>query len=108
MRTFIALVLLFQASTIEGPSNWGEVKQDGKKVQLEGHPCWIANGEIRKDGKLFLLWVELATGRTAPSVYTISKAGIVGEWGWGTECEVLENGTLVGRLMSDRIVVEKK
>ena len=89
---------------ISGESNWGTVTQKGKTVTLEGHPLWIATGEIRADGKLKLQWIELATGRPAPSLYTIKGNDITGEWGWLTDTQWLENGDLVGDLRPDAIV----
>jgi hypothetical protein len=114
MKAIVAelLLILILAPAREEPgkginlameSNWGTVTQDGLKVSIDGDEAWSAKGTIRKDGKLFLLWLELGTGRTAPSVYTLKDGTITGLWGYALDCRVNDAGELVGDVSRDDI-----
>lgn len=86
-------------------SNWGTVKQDGKKLAIGGHHYWTAAGEIREDGKVVLVWQTTSDGQFAPGLYVVERAGpdvrLVGKWGYSGVVEWDEDGELVGTLSAD-------
>ncbi len=92
-----------KAPSLPTESNWGTFTQDGPRVSLDGHRDWSASGLVRKDGRLELLWLELATGRTAPSVYRLEDGKAFGLWGWSLDSHVDEAGDLVGDTRVDTI-----
>lgn len=87
---------------------YGTVQQAGRLLSIEG-PVWKAAGEIRKDGSVFLLWTEKASGRVAPSVYpAMGKEAnglrfLTGRWGWSDEVAIDENGKLNGDGRADHL-----
>lgn len=89
------------ASPIPATCQYGKISVNGKSVSLAG-PIWIAEGKLREDGSLFLLWTEISSGRIAPSIYRIDEKGINGLWGWSDE--VFEDeGVLKGTTRGDTI-----
>lgn len=90
---------------IAGPSVWGTVEQDGRKVKIDGHPQWyVEHGEIRKDGKLLLTWVFRSDGRAAPGLYEIAPdSSVKGFWQWGPDCYEDENGVWHGLTLPDTL-----
>lgn len=86
---------------IAGESAWGSIAQIGRKVHVSGHPMWEADGVIRKDGKLYVVWTLLSDGRQAPGLYTIQDDGeIKGSWTWEAE-EVETEGEFTRPSMVD-------
>ncbi len=77
---------------IAGPSQFGLIVQNGRKVKINGHERWFVDvGEIRKDGTLLVEWVHRDTGKVAIGLYTINADGSIrGSWGWGEN--VTEDG----------------
>src|SRR5215475_8992565 len=88
---------------ISGETNWGTVAQKGRQVTLLGHPNWSAAGQWRDDGKLYLVWVQLSTGQTAPALYEAKDGLVRGRWGWSGAAWVGEDGELAGLHWADEI-----
>lgn len=92
---------------IAGPSFWGLIEQNGKKIKIDGDPKWyVATGEIRADGKLFVLWIHREDGRVGPGLYTLNQDGsITGHWAWGDAqgVEVDDKGNWRGLNQPDTI-----
>lgn len=89
---------------IGGHTNWGFLEHDQKdprKFTITGHSHWEAVGEIRPDGKVFILWTMLSDGRRAPGVYRIEGRDLHGQWAFGENVEVQEDGSLKGFLHDD-------
>ncbi len=79
-------------------TNWGELNRVGPNFSLRGHPTWDGEGQIRKDGRVFILWTLKSDGRAAPGVYEIQEDGsLKGAWQYGELVEVNDNGDLVPR-----------
>ena len=72
---------------IDGPSNWGQIQQDRRRITVAGHHQWrVEHGEIRPDGKLLVYWIENSTGAVGPGLYEIHADGsITGKWGWSED-----------------------
>ena len=34
-------------------STWGTITQEGRRLKVDGHDAWFANGEIRPDGTVY-------------------------------------------------------
>lgn len=89
---------------VSGLTNWGTLTQSGTSIKLEGHPVWDAIGNVRPDGRVYILWTLKATSEPCPGVYNVNKDGSLdGLWGYGGRCQVDEKGDLVGDTHSDRI-----
>ncbi len=92
---------------VAGQSRWGliEQAQGSNKVKIDGHPHWyVEYGEIRKDGKLFVIWILRADGRAAPGLYEIDKdGGITSLWGWGPDCTQDDKGEWHGLTQPDEL-----
>lgn len=88
---------------LAGPSNWGQISQDGRKITVTGHERWTAEGEIRKDGTVYLLWTQVSDGKRAPGLYQVKDEGIFGLWNWGEYVEVLPSGEMKGLELSDTL-----
>jgi hypothetical protein len=84
-------------------TQWGAMAQRGKTVSIDG-PVWMARGEVRDDGSVFLLWTELSSGRVAPSVYNLRSGQLAGDWGFAPEAFVNADGSMGGALRQDRII----
>lgn len=87
---------------LAGPSNWGQVAQDGRKLIIYGHPHWSATGEIRVDGTVLLLWTLTESGRTGPGVYRVVAGDAGADLVGGDEVELTEDGSLKGTTHGDR------
>ena len=83
---------------IAGDSTWGIISQTGRAVTVDGHEKWyVKDGEILKDGRVKLLWVQRSDGRLAPSVYTIGKDGSIrGRWAFGDNVTIDKDGEMIG------------
>ncbi len=111
MRTILLLVLLLapareenaKAPDLNMESNWGTVKQDGPNIAIGGHAHWTASGEIRKDGKVYLMWQTVASGEFAPALYEVKDGAMVGKWGWLKDVEFDDDGNITGELCDDTI-----
>jgi hypothetical protein len=88
------------------PTNWGVIEQAGRNFTITGHSIWEAQGRIRDDGSVFVLWNLLATGEPCPGEYEIAiedgKVFIKGDWGYSHEGEV-KDGKTVNLPRPDRI-----
>lgn len=86
-------------------SNWGRITQAGRAFKLDGHPNWFGEGLIRPDGKTaYILWTLRANDRPAPGVYQVLPNGeLIGEWGYGDETHVDDDGVLHGQTSTDRV-----
>jgi hypothetical protein len=88
------------------PTNWGIIRQAGRNFTLTEHPVWEAQGVIREDGSISLLWTMLATGEPCPGEYEIAdddgKPFLQGVWGYSNEGEV-KDGKTVGLPRPDRV-----
>lgn len=67
---------------ISGPSHWGVIVQEGKKISIKGDDYWEAVGEL--DGKtLKVTWYRLEDGRIGSGTYNIDEYNnIIGHWDW--------------------------
>jgi hypothetical protein len=83
---------------IAGPCNFGEIKQFGHVVRIEGCPTWHVDiGQIREDGKLAVVWINDSTGRMADGLYTLNPDGsIEGFWGWQDRVWADDDGVMKG------------
>lgn len=83
---------------IAGDSVWGEVSQESHKITIHKHPHWyVSDGEIRKDGKLFVYWIQRSDGRVAPGLYDINEDGsITGLWAWTEDVFTDDDGAMHG------------
>ena len=90
---------------VQGPTNWGELEQNGRNFKLTGHPVWEAVGVIRPDGKIFILWTLLADGEPCPGLYRANDDGtLTGEWAYGYEVMTdPKTGAMSGPFRADRI-----
>lgn len=90
---------------IAGESRWGIIAQDGRAITIDGHDHWyVLTGEIRADGKLFVVWIRRSDGRAGPGLYDIGADGsISGRWGWGDVAEQDDNGNWRGLNMFDTL-----
>ncbi len=86
-----------------GETNWGEFKQDGRKLTLRGNSHWEADGEIRKDGKVWLVWTLLSDGKRAPGLYDVKDKTLVGLWAYGEDVTIEDDGTVTGLRFGDQI-----
>ncbi len=89
-------------------SNWGKLTQSGTAIQISGHEIWEAIGEIRKDGKVQLVWTLIADGSVCLGVYDVVGEELIGLWQHGDRCYIAKDGTLThneedGYLYSDRV-----
>jgi len=88
-------------------SNWGKVKVTGKQISITGHPVWFAEGHIRDDGTVLLIWTLRATDEPCPGVYRIvpngAKPKLEGEWGRSGTVTIEKDGSLSGATQSDRV-----
>jgi|ERR1019366_9704083 hypothetical protein len=72
---------------IAGKCAWGEIYQWGRSISIEGDAEWTAEGEIRQDGTIRILWRWLDDARAPdaegfPGVYRLNADGsITGDWG---------------------------
>ncbi len=87
-----------------GPSNWGDITQHLREVQIDGHPSWYAGkGEITKDGKLLLEWICRSDGKPAIGLYVLGADGsIIGHWGWVGEA-FIDKGIMYGPQNSETL-----
>lgn len=69
---------------ISGECSYGTITQTGRKVWIDGHANWyVADGEIKDDGTLYVKWIHRGTGRIATGRYAINEdTSIVGAWAW--------------------------
>lgn len=83
---------------IAGPSVYGFIAQEGRRVAIDGNATWfVEDGEIRKDGKLFVIWIFRSDGRRAPGLYDIHEDGsIKGFWAFGTNVTIGDDGEMIG------------
>lgn len=90
-----------------GETNWGTLALDGRKVTITGHVRWSAVGEVRKDGKLLLMWFNMPEGdECGPGLYelrALPERQLIGVWGYAGNLQVGADGELEGSKMSDRI-----
>lgn len=96
------------ATILNGPvgsSNWGVVHLDRTtgEFKLTNHPRWSAEGKATKDGKVSLVWTESSEGKRAPGFYEWDGKQLNGAWGWGTDVEVNDDGTLNGQTSPETI-----
>lgn len=107
IRIVIASLLLTVGGqnipVLPNSTNWGKLTQVGKDFRIEGHPNWDAVGRIRDDGKVFVLWSLRSTGDPCPGVYEIKCGELIGLWGFGTEVEIKNDGSIGGEVRADRI-----
>lgn len=90
---------------LAGECFWGEICQEGRKLSVAGAD-WLANGQVREDGKVELIWVQIRDGRVALSVYSVEGQGWEGLWGWAENTK-LEDGKILGEpLWRDRFRVK--
>lgn len=82
---------------------FGKIAQSGNALQISGHPGWSALGEIRADGKIFLLWTRLGTGEPCPGLYVWNGSELNGFWGQGGAARIDEEGNLIGSLNAERL-----
>lgn len=87
-----------------GFTNYGMFIQVGKHVHLTG-THWIANGEIRKDGTLLLLWSSCGgKGKVVyVGVYELVDGDLRGFYGQPDSVSVERDGTLSGNVAADII-----
>ena len=80
------------------PTQYGKVlyNRETGELALVGHAGWEANGRVRKDGKIFLLWTSKSNGEPAPGIYELIDGNLVGRWGWGHSAFVDTDGELKG------------
>ena len=89
---------------VSGMTNWGNLQRSGNVLKIEGNIFWEALGEIRSDGRVYLLWTKKSTNEPCPGVYAIKTNGeLHGHWGYGGRCSVNDKGDLVGVTYSERI-----
>ena len=91
---------------IAGPSVWGEITQDGRKIEISGHEKWDAKGRILPDGTLVVIWRLLEDGRLAPGQYRVSADGAIrGLWAFGDSegVEEQKDGTFKGLSNNDTL-----
>lgn len=88
---------------LAGASNWGEVTQSGRTLQINGHSSWFAVGEVRKDNTVMLVWTLNDGSRSGIGVYNVVNGhDLEGHWGWGDTVYLNEKGELCGEwLMRD-------
>lgn len=84
-------------------SQWGVITQTGKILSIDGHPQWCATGHIREDGKVWILWTDLASGIPCPGVYEVKAGELHGVWGRAENVTVEKDGSLSGFTMGDTI-----
>jgi len=100
----------FVPPSLDGYSNWGYVYHAKGNVafSLKGHPLWSAEGRFRDDGKVVIIWTNLANDDIAPGVYTLvivdGLPELRGEWGYAGAVEIDEAGNITGEVRSDRVV----
>lgn len=90
---------------IAGDSRWGTITQSGKKIEIDGDPKWyVKHGEIRADGKLFVIWIFRDDGKAAPGLYTINAdRSITGHWQWGESAMQDDKGNWIGLTQTDTL-----
>lgn len=96
---------VFDLQAMLGESNWGTVSYDrsSKTISIKGHETWDAEGVVRADGSIFLLWTLKATGEPAPGLYHIKDLKLDGHWNYASKVITDENGEMQGLTYHDQV-----
>ncbi len=81
---------------LAGSTTWGVMVQDGRRLTINGNNNWFGFGEIRRDGKVQLTWVQIEDNRQGIAVYLVEENGrlLSGIWGWSDEVELCDRHLL--------------
>lgn len=88
---------------LSADTNWGKLTHAGNVISIKGHPQWDAEGYVRADGSVYLLWTLKSTNAPAPAVYKIVDRELRGSWGYSHEVRVEPDGSLSGETRPDRV-----
>ena len=77
---------------------WGDIKQDGLKVEITGSSHWVASGQLTEDRKrLIVTWTRLSDGRLFTGIYRVDvmKGELVGAYTLVGDEQIDQDGLLV-------------